>query len=74
MQKQLAGQLAAQARACTESPDGVIWGISSLTCDGLVVRGMARCGTPLVTGLREFWRAAGLLLTGEPATLPRKIY
>jgi urease accessory protein len=74
MQEQLAGQLAAQARPCAESPDGVIWGISSLTCDGLVVRGIARSSPALVTGLREFWRAARLLLTGEPATLPRKIY
>jgi urease accessory protein len=67
-------QLATQTRPCTDSPDGVIWGISSLTRDGLMVRGMARCGPALVTGLREFWRAARLLLTGEPATLPRKIY
>jgi len=60
--------------SCTESPDGVIWGIGSLTCDGLMVRGMARCGATLVAGLREFWRAARLLLTGESASLPRKIY
>lgn len=66
--------LAAQIGACTDSPDGVIWGIGSLTCDGLVIRGMARCGPALVAGLREFWRAARLLLTGESASLPRKIY
>jgi hypothetical protein len=35
---------------------------------------MARCGPALVAGLREFWRAARLLLTGESASLPRKIY
>lgn len=60
--------------ACTEPQDGVIWGISSLTRDGLVVRGMAQCGAALVGGLREFWRAARLLLTGETASLPRKVY
>jgi urease accessory protein len=67
-------QLGVQNCACTEQPDGVVWGIGLLTCDGLVIRGMSRSGAALVAGLREFWRAARLLLTGEPASLPRKIY
>lgn len=67
-------QLAGLPQPCTESHDGVIWGISSLTSDGLVVRGMSRCGAALAGGLREFWRAARLLLTGEAASLPRKTY
>jgi urease accessory protein len=74
LQEQLWGEFNSQTRVCMDSQDGVIWGISSLTCDGLVIRGMARRGAALVTGLREFWRAARLLLTGEPATLPRKVY
>jgi len=74
LEEQLAGRLGALARACAEPPDRVIWGISSLTCDGLVVRGISQSGAALVNGLRECWRAARLLLTGEPASLPRKIY
>lgn len=70
--KRIEEQLA--ARPCTESPDEVLWGISSLTRDGLLIRGMARSGAALIASLREYWRAARLLLTGEPASLPRKIY
>ncbi len=74
LEEQLASQIEPPARPCTESPDRVIWGISSLVRDGLVVRGMAPSGAALTQGLREFWRAARLLLTGEPAVLPRKVY
>jgi urease accessory protein len=64
------------ATACriSQSGDGVRWGISSLVRDGVVVRGMAPGGPPLLGGLREFWQAARLLLTGAPATPPRKVY
>jgi urease accessory protein len=57
-----------------ESGDGVRWGISPLIRDGLVVRGSSPRGPALIRGLREFWQAARLLLTGEVASLPRKIY
>jgi urease accessory protein len=57
-----------------EAKDGVRWGVSSLIRDGVVVRGMSPGGPALIGGLREFWQAAKLLLTGEPASLPRKIY
>jgi len=57
-----------------EGEDGVRWGISPLICDGVVVRGVAPCSLPVTSGLREFWQAARLLLTGEAATPPRKVY
>jgi urease accessory protein len=57
-----------------EAEDGVRWGISPLVRDGVLVRGISPHGPALLSGLREFWKAARLLLTGEPASLPRKIY
>lgn len=57
-----------------EAEYGVRWGISSLIRDGVVVRGMAPGGPSLIGALREFRQAARLLLTGESASLPRKIY
>jgi urease accessory protein len=54
--------------------DGVRWGISSLIRDGVVVRGISPRGSAVIGALREFWQAARLLLTGEPASLPRKVY
>ena len=66
--------LAAIARRRMEAEDGVRWGVSPLVQDGVVVRGIAVRGPSVTGGLREFWQAARLLLTGEPASPPRKIY
>jgi hypothetical protein len=62
------------ANRLMEGEDGVRWGISPLIRDGVVVRGMASRGLSVTSGLCEFWQAARLLLTGEPATPPRKVY
>lgn len=54
--------------------DEVRWGVSTLTNHGIVVRGLCR-GLPCIwPGLHEFWSAAKLLLLGQEATRPRKIY
>jgi len=66
--------LAQVAGRLTEAADGVRWGISPLVRDGVVARGMSPHGAALAGGLRELWQAARLLLTGEPATPPRKVY
>jgi len=57
-----------------ENENGVRWGVSRLVQDGVVVRGMAVRGAPLSAGLREFWQAARLQLTGERVSPPRKTY
>ena len=70
----LEAQLNSIAAGLMEAQDGVRWGVSPLIRDGVVVRGMAPAGPALVGGLRQFWQEARLLLTGESASLPRKIY
>jgi len=72
--RRLDDDLHSMASSFMESGDGVRWGISPLIRDGVVVRGMSPRGPALIRGLREFWQAARLLLTGEAAPLPRKIY
>ena len=52
----------------------VLWGVSSLRAHGLLVRGVAASGRPLVYGLVEIWKAAKWLLCGRVAELPRKIH
>jgi urease accessory protein len=50
-----------------------LWGISTLTAHGLVVRCMARRGREVLPGLQEIWRAAKLRLYGREAVPPRKV-
>jgi urease accessory protein len=52
----------------------VLWGVTSLSRHGLLVRGVAMSGRSLSDGLVEFWRAAKLFLCGRAATLPRKVH
>ena len=52
----------------------VLWGVSSLRAHGLLVRGVAVSGRPLVYGLIEIWKAAKWLLCGRVAEVPRKIH
>jgi urease accessory protein len=51
----------------------VIWGVTSLRAQGLVIRGVAVSGRSLAGGLVEIWKAAKWLLCGRVATLPRKV-
>jgi urease accessory protein len=50
-----------------------LWGISTLTAHGLVVRCVARRGREVLPGLQEIWRAAKLRLYGRDAVPPRKV-
>ncbi len=52
----------------------VIWGVTSLRAQGLVIRGVAVSGRSLAGGLVEIWKAAKWLLCGRVATLPRKVH
>jgi urease accessory protein len=52
----------------------VLWGVTSLRAQGLVIRGLAVSGRSLSSGLVEIWKAAKWLLCGRVATLPRKVH
>jgi urease accessory protein len=63
-----------QACANRKTSADVLWGVTSLRAQGLVVRGVAVSGRFLTEGLVELWRAAKWSLCGRVATLPRKIH
>jgi len=50
-----------------------LWGISTLSAHGLVVRCVARQGRDVLTGLQALWQAAKLRLYGRDAVPPRKV-
>lgn len=64
------GQLAQEL----SRPGDLLWGVSSLVAQGLVVRVISRRGRDIPLGLLAFWRAAKLALYNEEPILPRKIY
>ena len=51
----------------------VLWGVSTLTAHGLVVRCMARSGRDVLPGLHAIWRAAKWRMYGREAVAPRKV-
>lgn len=63
---QLAGNLSRE--------NEILWGVSTLVRDGLVVRGLSCKGRSLTSGLLAFWQAAKQALYGQVATPPRKVY
>jgi urease accessory protein len=64
------GRLAGQLSGTNE----ILWGVSTLVRDGLVVRGLACEGRSLTSGLLAFWQAAKQALYGQVAIPPRKVY
>jgi urease accessory protein len=50
-----------------------LWGISTLSAHGLVVRCVARHGRDVLQGLQALWQAAKLRLYGRDAVPPRKV-
>jgi urease accessory protein len=50
-----------------------LWGISTLTAHGLVVRCAARRGRDILPGFHAAWSAAKCRLYGRAAVLPRKL-
>jgi len=53
--------------------DDALWGISSLSAHGLIVRCAAKRGRDVLSGLQEVWRAAKWRLYRRTAVLPRKV-
>lgn len=51
-----------------------LWGVSTLTSDGLVVRGLSMSHRALPAQLIAFWRAAKQKLYGTEIVIPRKNY
>jgi urease accessory protein len=54
-------------------PSMALWGISTLTAHGLVVRCVASRGRDVLPGLHALWRAAKRRLYGRDAVPPRKV-
>ena len=65
-------QLSELARRLTQ-PAGVIWGVSSLPENGLIVRALSIHSRALAAGLAEFWSGAKRELYGRDAVAPRKV-
>ncbi len=53
--------------------EDALWGISTLTAHGLMVRCVAKRGRDVLPGLQEVWRAAKWRLYGREAVMPRKV-
>jgi urease accessory protein len=51
----------------------ILWGVSSLVADGLLVRCLARCGREILPGLQAIWGGAKQHLYAREAILPRKV-
>lgn len=55
-------------------PNEILWGVSTLSAHGLIVRALSVNGRKILPGLVEFWRIAKPKLYGRAAVLPRKIW
>lgn len=69
----LEGELMALAVELSR-PDALLWGVSTLTAHGLVVRGLSIDGSGIASGLVAFWKASKQALYGMEAIPPRKVY
>lgn len=69
----LESQLQEQALALTRVGE-ILWGVSSLPANGLIMRALSLRGRDLYPGLFAFWQAAKRSLFEREAILPRKIY
>ena len=61
----------AKQRTC---PGETLWGASTLTSDGAIVRGLSATGRSIQAALLEFWSVARPAMTGAEAVPPRKTY
>jgi urease accessory protein len=68
--EKLLGELAEQL----SQPSRIVWGVSLLRAQGLVVRALSVSGREITTRLPDFWRAAKRFLYDREAVLPRKVY
>jgi len=59
--------------ALLNAREDALWGVSTLTAHGLVVRCAAKRGRDVLPGLQCAWRAAKMRLYGREAVAPRKV-
>lgn len=55
-------------------PGESVWGVSTLTAHGLIIRALSCHGRDIAPGLLAFWRETKRTLYGREAIPPRKIY
>lgn len=55
-------------------PDEIVWGVSTLTAHGLLIRAASRKGHQIAPGLLAFWQSAKRALYNEEVVPPRKVY
>jgi urease accessory protein len=55
-------------------PAKIVWGVSPLRADGLLVRALSVRHRDIAVGLPAFWRFAKHFLYAKEAVLPRKVY
>ena len=53
--------------------EDALWGVSTLTAYGVMVRCVAKRGRDVLPGLQDVWRAAKWRLYGREAVMPRKV-
>jgi len=58
----------------SSQPSKIVWGVSPLRADGLVVKALSVKGRDIAMRLPDFWRAGKRFLYHKEAVLPRKIY
>jgi urease accessory protein len=63
-----------EAAGDLQRPGEMLWGVSTLPADGLIVRGLAVRGRDALGGLHALWNAAKLRLYGRAAVPPRKVH
>lgn len=69
---QLEHELSARAQVLSHA--AVLWGVSALIENGLVIRGLACEANLIATGLEAFWQMAKPAIWKRPALRPRKIH
>ena len=69
----LEAELTLIARQYSEAGQS-LWGVSTLTSDGLVIRGLSQTHRTLPAQLIHFWRVAKQKLYGSEVLVPRKNY
>jgi len=63
-----------QLRNGLSEPDETLWGVSSLSAHGVVIRCLARSGRDISSTLQSLWTHAKCRLYNEAAIPPRKVH
>jgi urease accessory protein len=71
--RELEKQLAAMGHEWSQ-PSKIVWGVSTLRANGLVVKALSVKGRDIAARLLDFWRTAKRFLYDQEAVLPRKVY